>query len=136
MKNRDKLYIDIAKRIAKESYATRLKVGAVLVKDNNIISFGWNGMPPGFDNTCETDNNETREEVIHSEQNCYAKLAKSGTPCSGATMYLTHSPCFNCAKLIIQSGTIRVVYIDVYRQDSAISFLKVAGVQVDQFIEE
>jgi dCMP deaminase len=112
-----KLYIDIATRIAEMSFAKRLHVGAVIVKKDNIISFGWNGMPSGWDNECEDvvtptlpylhgdgPTLKTKPEVLHAEQNALAKLAKSTESGDGATMFITHAPCIDCAKLVFQSG--------------------------------
>jgi dCMP deaminase len=126
----DKLYLDVAERFAQMSYATRSKVGGVLVKDNNIISFGWNGTPAGFDNRCENDENATLPIVVHCEENIFAKLARKGCiSAEGSTIYLTLSPCFNCSKLIIQSGVKRVVYLEEYRDKAPIEFLKRAKIK-------
>ena len=132
----DCLYIDIADRISQMSKAKRKKVGAVLVKDNNIISFGWNGMPSGFDNCCENELDETKPEVIHAEFNIIAKLARSLGSSDGATLYLTLSPCFECSKLIIQSRIVRVVYKEEYRDVRPLEFLKTAGISVELFKEK
>lgn len=132
----DKLYIDLAKRISEMSYAKRNKVGGILVKDNNIISFGWNGTPTGFDNECEDEFNNTKPEVIHAEMNIYSKLAKIGNSSNGATLYLTLSPCYECSKLIIQSGTTRVVYLKEYRDKRPIEFLKKAKIEVERFKDD
>jgi dCMP deaminase len=128
----DAMYLDIASRIALMSKAVRKKVGAVLVKDNNIISFGWNGMPSGFDNCCEDNDNNTKSEVIHAEFNVISKIARSNLSSNASTIYLTLSPCFECSKLIIQSNIIRVVYKEKYRDDRPISFLKTAGILVEE----
>lgn len=125
----DAMYMDIATRISQMSTAERRKVGAVAVKDGNILAFGWNGMPSGFDNCCEKDG-ETKDEVIHAEINLFAKLAASTGNSRDATLYLTLSPCYGCCKLIIQSGIKRVVYSEVYRIAEPIEFLKDAGVEV------
>lgn len=135
MKHED-LYIDMAKTVAKKSKAKRKKVGAVLVKDNNVISFGWNGTPSGFDNTCEIETQEglvTKPEVVHGEANCISKAAKSTISTEGSTMFVTMSPCYECSKLLIQSGIKRVVYIEEYRDTSAIEFLEKAGVIVEKY---
>ena len=118
----DNTFINIAKEVGSLSYCTRSKVGAVLVKDGNVISFGYNGTPAGMDNGCE-ENNVTKDEVIHSEMNAILKAAKSGNAVDGSTLYLTLSPCQNCCKLIIQSGISRVVYLEDYRDISPVIFL-------------
>ena len=118
----DNTFINIAKEIGSLSYCTRSKVGAVLVKDGNVISFGYNGTPAGMDNGCE-ENNITKDEVIHAEMNAILKAAKSGNAVDGSTLYLSLSPCKNCCKLIIQSGIKRVVYLEDYRDLSPIEFL-------------
>lgn len=133
----DDLYIDITYTVSSYSRCRRQKVGAVIVKDNNIISFGWNGTPPGFDNVCECEGGfATKDEVIHAEQNALAKAARSTISTEGATLYLTLSPCWNCAKSIIQSGIKRVVYVTKYRDDRPIQFLADAGVAVEQKNDE
>lgn len=126
----DLLYLDIADRIGQMSYAERKKVGAVLVKDKNILAYGYNGTPSGFDNCCE-HNNETKREVLHAESNAIAKIARGHQSSDGATLYVTLSPCFECAKLIIQSGVERVVFREKYRDESPIIFLKENGVTVE-----
>lgn len=126
----DNLYMDIAKRVAKMSYSLRSQVGCVIVKDNNIVAFGWNGMPRGFDNHCEDENNNTYDEVIHSEENAICKAARQGISLDGATIYLTHSPCSHCAKLIVQSGIKTVYYAEEYRITKSLEFLDKCGVVV------
>jgi len=118
----DKTFINIAKEIGLLSYCTRSKVGAVLVKDGNVISFGYNGTPAGMDNSCE-ENNVTKDEVLHAESNAVLKAAKSGNSVDGSTLYLSLSPCKDCCKLIIQSGIKRVVYLEDYRDLSPVEFL-------------
>jgi len=118
----DEVFINIAKEVGTLSYCTRSKVGAVLVKDGNVISFGYNGTPAGMDNGCE-ENNVTKDEVIHAEMNAILKAAKSGNAVDGSTLYLSLSPCQNCCKLIIQSGIKRVVYLEGYRDLKPIEFL-------------
>ena len=129
----DQLYMDIAYRIAQMSKATKKKVGAVIVKDGNIVSFGWNGMPRGFDNCCEYINDDgdlkTRPEVVHAEQNAIAKAAKGTIPIDGATIYITYSPCWNCAGSIMQSGISRVVYDDKW-EDESIDYVIKAGIEI------
>lgn len=164
-RNRD-LYMDIASRCALMSRAVRLKVGAIIVKDDRIISMSWNGTPTGWDNNCETEDwnlednpsteitpewpykgpyidtsgntitrlykLKTKPEVLHAESNCVSKLAKSSESGNGSTMFVTHSPCIECAKLIYQSGINHVFYIQNYRDDSGINFLQKSGVTVEQ----
>ena len=153
-----KAYMDTAKRFAEISPAVRLKVGAIVVKDDRIISIGYNGMPVGWDNECEykdympgdawdgnlyplqeydkeVESNRryrlvTRDEVLHAESNAIAKLAKSSESGAGADLFVTHSPCIHCAKLIHQSGIGRVYYGENYRDDAGIDFLKKSGIAV------
>ena len=129
----DRMFLDIAKRISYMSYAKRKQVGGVLTNDTNIISFGWNGTPSGFPNLCEDENFVTIPEVIHAEANIYSKLARSGGNANGSTLYLTMSPCYECSKLIIQSGTCRVVYPEEYRIKNPIEFLQKAGIKTELF---
>ena len=160
------LYMDWADRVAKLSHAVRLNVGAVIVKDDTVISYGYNGMPAGWDNNCEDkiwDNGaggwlspeeieeqypyegwhegagrnvryglKTKPEVLHAESNAIAKLAKSHNSGLGATMFITHAPCLDCAKLIYQSGIGSVLYRNSYRDTSGITFLEKSGVKVEQ----
>jgi dCMP deaminase len=140
-----KLYNNIAHEVAKMSHARRLQVGAVIVKDDRVISMGYNGMPAGWDNNCESEETEfnlvtktrtgtgkltTRPEVLHAESNAIAKLAKSNDSGDGADIFVTHAPCMECSKLIFQSGIRRVYYSQDYRDDSGIKFLKQSGVEV------
>ena len=127
----DKTFINIAKEIGSLSHCTRSKVGAVLVKDDNVISFGYNGTPAGMDNGCE-ENDVTKDEVIHAEMNAILKAAKSGNAVDGSTLYLSLSPCQNCCKLIIQSGIKRVVYLEGYRDLKPIEFLS-KFIQVEKY---
>jgi dCMP deaminase len=115
--------MNVAKEIATLSHCTRSKVGAVLVKDGNVISFGYNGTPSGMDNCCERDN-VTLPHVIHAEVNAVLKAAKTGTSVDGSTLYLTLSPCLDCSKLILQAGVKRVVYLETYRNLDGPNFLK------------
>jgi dCMP deaminase len=121
-KKLDSVYLNIAKEISTLSHCQRAKVGAVIVKDGNIVSFGYNGTPSSMDNCCE-DGNTTISEVIHAEMNAILKAAKSGYSVNGATLYLTLSPCKECSKLILQSGIERVLYLEEYRDISGIEFL-------------
>ena len=130
----DKKYIRMARIWAENSYCTRRKVGALIVKDKMIISDGYNGTPSGFENVCETEEGVTKSYVLHAEANAITKIAKSGNSSLGATLYVTASPCIECAKLIIQSGIKRVVYSEKYRLEDGIELLKRAGVEVE-FIE-
>jgi len=168
------LYMDWAVRVAQLSHARRLQVGAVIVKDDSVISYGYNGMPAGWDNNCEDkeymsrdaggwlDPNEiyeqwpfeeepkiqwlgddpitvtnryklkTKPEVLHAESNAIAKLAKSNNSGMGATMFITHAPCLDCAKLIYQSGIGSVLYRNSYRDTGGVTFLEKSGIQVEQ----
>jgi len=121
--------MNIAYEIAKRSYAERAKVGAILVKNNSIISDGYNGMPYGFENICEIDG-VTKPEVLHAESNAITKVAKSAQSSDGATMYVTVSPCMECSKLIIQSGIKCVYYDQRYRIVDGIKLLLRAGIKI------
>lgn len=160
-----RLYRNIAREVAKMSHARRLQVGAVIVKDDRVISMGYNGMPAGWDNDCEYRDYmsrdaggwlnpdeimerwpfeedgtsfqlerryrlKTKPEVLHAESNAIAKLAKSNDSGDGADLFVTHSPCMECSKLIFQSGIRRVFYSENYRDDSGIKFLKQSGIEV------
>jgi len=129
-------YIDIARRFAELSHARRLKVGAIVVKDDSVIAYGYNGMPAGWDNNCEEllDNRslKTKPEVLHAESNAIAKLARSSVSGLAADLFVTHSPCLDCAKLIYQSGIKRVFYSENYRDDSGLTFLEKSGIIVEQ----
>jgi dCMP deaminase len=132
--------MDIASRVAKMSYARRLQVGAVIVKDGRIISMGFNGMPSGWDNNCEhtVDNNElkTNPEVLHAESNAIAKLARSTESGEGADIFITHAPCIDCAKMIYQAGIKSVYFSSAYRNNDGIDFLQKSGLEVENFISE
>ena len=125
-------YLRMAEVWAQNSYCKRRKVGALLVKDRTIIADGYNGTPSGFENICEDENGVTKPYVLHAEANAITKVAKSGNSSEGATLYVTASPCAECAKLIIQSGISRVVYRDAYRLTDGIDLLKRAGITVEQ----
>jgi dCMP deaminase len=146
-------YMDVAVRFSELSHARRLHVGAIIVKDDRIISIGYNGMPSGWDNNCEDELVEhvstgygmpmreenylkTKPEVLHAETNAIAKLAKSNESGMGATMFITHAPCLDCAKLIYQSGIGSVLYRDAYRDTSGVTFLEKSGIEVKQIIKE
>ncbi len=120
---------------AKLSHCTRKQVGALIVKDNMIISDGYNGTPSGFENKCELDNGETKWYVLHAEANAILKCAKYGQSSHGSVLYLTLSPCKNCSKLIHQSGISRVVFNKIYKDTSGIEFLKEAGVEITHLNE-
>ena len=126
----DKRYLRMACIWAENSYCNRRKVGALIVKDQMIISDGFNGTPSGFENICEDDNGVTKPYVLHAEANAITKIARSSNSSNGATMYVTASPCIECAKLIIQSGIKRVVYSEKYRLEDGIDLLKRAHVEV------
>ena len=145
-------YMKTAETFAELSHARRLHVGAIVAKDDRIISIGYNGMPAGCDTNCEYEVTEfqteygvgsklvntgelkTRPEVLHAETNAIAKLAKSNESGLGATMFITHAPCLDCAKLIYQSGISSVLYRNTYRDTSGITFLEKSGVTVEQLI--
>ena len=126
----DLRYLEMARIWAKNSYCTRRQVGALVVKNNMIISDGYNGTPSGFENVCEDDNGITKPYVLHAEANAITKLARSNNNSDGATIYITASPCIECAKLIIQAGIKRVVYGEKYRLTDGIDLLKRAGIEV------
>lgn len=130
----DVRYLRMARIWAENSYCKRRQVGALIVKDKSIISDGYNGTPSGFENICEDEQERTKPYVLHAEANAITKVAKSSNSSDGATLYVTASPCIECAKLIIQSGIRRVVYSELYRCSDGIELLKKAGVKVD-FIE-
>lgn len=125
----DKRYLRMAHIWAENSYCIRRKVGALLVKDGTIISDGFNGTPSGFENICEDENNVSKPYVLHAEANAITKIARSSQNSDGATLYVTTSPCIDCAKLIIQSGIRRVVYGEKYRLDDGIRLLERAGIE-------
>ena len=125
----DKRYLRMARIWSENSYCTRRKVGALIVKDKMIISDGYNGTPIGFENVCELEDGTTKGYVLHAEANAITKIAKSGNSSLGATLYVTTSPCLECAKLIIQSGIKRVVYSEKYRIDDGIKLLERAGIE-------
>ena len=132
MQKFDQSYLDMATVWARNSYCKRRQVGALLVKDRMIISDGYNGTPSGFENQCEDANGVTKPYVLHAEANAITKVAKSGNNSAGATLYITDSPCMECAKLIIQAGIRRAVYADEYRLTDGIDLLRRAGVDVEK----
>jgi len=123
-------YLRMAQIWAENSYCKRRQVGALLVKDKMIISDGFNGTPSGFENDCEDENNKSKPYVLHAEANAITKVARSNNSSEGATLYVSTSPCIECAKLIIQSGITRVVYNQQYRITDGIDLLKRAGIEV------
>lgn len=125
-------FMDVAYRFAQLSSAKRLNVGAIIVKDDRIISIGYNGMPTGWDNDCEDENNKSKPEVLHAETNAIAKLASSNESGKNATLFVTHQPCLDCAKLIYQSGITKVYYCEDYRLDTGLKFLEKSGVEVEK----
>lgn len=127
----DLRYLRMARIWAENSYCQRRQVGALVVKNSMIISDGYNGTPSGFENICEDDNNVTKPYVLHAEANAITKLARSNNNSEGATIYITASPCIECAKLIIQSGIKRVVYGEVYRLTDGVDLLERAGIEVE-----
>jgi len=127
---KDYLYMRMARVWAENSYCVRRQVGALMVKDQRIISDGYNGTPSGFENVCEDENNVSKPYVLHAEANAISKVARSHNSSDGATLYVTASPCIECAKLIIQAGVRRVVYGELYRLTDGIDLLKRAGIEV------
>ncbi len=127
----DERYLRMARIWSENSYCKRRQVGALIVKDKSIISDGYNGTPSGFENLCEDESGHTKPYVLHAEANAITKVAKSGNSSDKATLYVTASPCIECAKLIIQAGIVRVVYSELYRCCDGIELLEKAGIQVD-----
>ena len=123
-------YLKIAEMLAEESKATKLKVGCVVVRDGNFLSFSYNGTPPGTDNTCEDEHNKTYPEVIHAESMAITKAAKSGVVIDKATMCITHAPCIDCAKLIYQAGIQQVWFRHPYKSTDGVDFLLNQGIDV------
>ena len=129
-KDLDIVYMNIAGEVSQLSKCSRKKVGAIIVKDNNILSFGYNGTPSGFCNTCE-ENNKTKWSVLHAESNAIVKVAKSTNSSSGSTLYCTLSPCRDCSKLIIQAGIVKVVYKEVYEGSTeGLDLMKKSGIKI------
>ena len=128
----DKLYIRMAYVWAENSHCSRSKVGCLIVNNRTIISDGYNGTPSGFDNQCEDCDNKTVPTVLHAEANAITKIAKSTNSSDGATLYVTLSPCFDCAKLIIQAGIKRIVYSEEYRNTDSFKLFEEAGIEIKQ----
>jgi dCMP deaminase len=121
-------YMQIAEIVASSSYCARAKVGAIIERDGNIIAIGYNGTPSGWENKCEDENGITKYEVLHAESNAIAKCARTGVSSNGGTMYVTHMPCLDCAKLIIQAGIEAVYYRNEYRMITGIDVLETHGI--------
>jgi dCMP deaminase len=132
----DLRYLRMARIWSENSYCSRRQVGALIVKDKMIISDGYNGTPSGFENVCEDDNDVTKPYVLHAEANAITKIARSGNNSEGATLYVTDSPCIECAKLIIQAGIKRVIFSRAYRLNDGIDLLRRAGIDVEQLAIE
>lgn len=128
----DKAYLRMAKSWSQLSHCKRKQVGALIVKDDMIISDGYNGSPSGFDNCCEDEHGETLWYVLHAEANAILKVAKSTNNAKGATLYLTLSPCKDCAKLILQAGIKRLVFMKLYKDNEGVGFLRSAGIDIVQ----
>ncbi len=128
----DQRYLKMADVWSQNSYCKRRQVGALLVKNQMIISDGYNGTPSGFENVCEDENDKTKPYVLHAEANAITKVAKSGNSSDGATLYVTSSPCLECSKLIIQAGIKRVVFTESYRLEDGINLLKRADIEIKQ----
>ena len=133
---RDYLYMRMARTWAENSYCVRRKVGALLVKDQMIISDGYNGTPSGFENVCEDEHNVSYPYVLHAEANAISKVARSNNSSDRATLYVTASPCLECSKLIIQAGIKRAVYGEEYRLTDGVNLLRKAGIEVVRLQEE
>ena len=129
--NLDCRYMRMARIWAENSYCKRRQVGALVVKNKAIISDGYNGTPSGFENVCEDESNSTYPYVLHAEANAITKLARSNNSSDGATLYVTASPCIECAKLIIQAGIKRVVYSEKYRLEDGLQLMEKAGIEID-----
>ena len=130
----DKAYLRLALEWAKLSRCKRKQVGAIIIKDSTIIADGYNGTPTGFENECENEDGQTKWYVLHAEANAILKVARTTNQAAGATLYLTHSPCKDCSKLILQSGIERLVYTDAYKDASGLEFLEKAGLRITQIM--
>jgi dCMP deaminase len=126
----DEIYLEMAGVWSKNSHCKRMQVGCLIVKNKSIISDGYNGSPSGFPNVCESDTNDTLPYVLHAEANAITKLARGTQSSNNSTLYVTLSPCFECSKLIIQSGIKRVLFSEVYRKPESIAFLAEAGIEI------
>lgn len=131
----DIAYLKMAREWGKLSHCQRRQVGAIIVKDKMIISDGYNGTPTGFENKCEDDDGATKWYVLHAEANAILKVASSTQACQGATLYITMSPCKECSKLVHQAGIKRIVYVNEYKDNSGIAFLKKAGVSIEHIAD-
>jgi dCMP deaminase len=134
MQNKNKFYMVLALEVAKASYCQRKQVGALIVQGDNVIAIGYNGTISGFPNICELNDGTTSHDVLHAESNAIAKCAKSSNSSDGATLYVTLSPCFECAKIIIQSGIKKVYYLEKYRNTDGLNLLKKSKIYVKQII--
>jgi dCMP deaminase len=134
MQNRNLFYMNLALEVAKASYCQRKQVGALIVQGENVIAIGYNGTISGFPNVCELQDGTTRPDVLHAESNAIAKCAKSSNSSDGATLYVTLSPCFECAKIIIQSGIKDVYYLEEYRNIDGLNLLNKSKIYVQQII--
>lgn len=130
-----KAHMRVAHEYANLSSANRLQVGCIVVKDNRIISIGYNGMPTGWTNVCETEDNVTKPEVLHAETNAIAKLASTYESGKDASLFVTHQPCLDCAKIIYQSGIKEVYYAHTYRKTDGVEFLEKCGIKITQVKE-
>jgi dCMP deaminase len=130
------MYMEMSFSVSKRSRCERKQVGCLIVKDNNIISYGWNGTPTGMDNCCEDEHGNTKANVLHAEQNALMKLAKTTGNCEGASMFVTLSPCSTCAILIKQAGINEVFYYEEYRDPSGIDALINMGISVTKLEKE
>lgn len=126
-------FMEVAYVFARLSKAERLKVGAIAVKDGRVLSIGYNGTPSGFDNKCEDENGVTKIEVLHAEANCLAKLARCNESSEGSTIFVTHSPCVECAKQMYMAGIKEVYYDQVYRDTTGITLLQKLGVKIEHY---
>lgn len=129
----DDFYMNVAAMTATLSYAKRAQVGAVAIRDRNILAFGYNGTLPGTGNVCEDEEGNTKPEVIHAEENLLMKLAKSSVSSEGSVVYVTMSPCINCSRLMANAGVSKIMYRDSYRDTSGIELLTNYGIQVEQY---
>lgn len=128
--NLDTVYLRMAREWSKNSHCQRSQVGCLVVKNKTIISDGYNGTPTGFPNICEDSENNTLASVLHAEANAITKLAMNTVSSHGSTMYITLSPCFDCSKLIIQSGIKRIVFSELYRKIESLDLLAEAGIEI------